>query len=252
MRNKQLKIRLTAIEIKQEVLGRTNEDFLSFAYAYIDEKYTNEDIVRSTYNKYLSVLKKLDSYTKGSLPILNVTKKFLLDYKLYLKNELGNNTNTISINLKCIRVIIKELVRQGLITVDGDPFKALRLKFKASKRKFLYTTELESIRELHLDDDTLIARVRSIFLFCLQTGLRIGDALFLRVEDFTDSQVRYYCQKSDSYETLPLTKVAQSLASSSISSNNDTSGFLFPFIDQNRLTDDLSILNEKKRKTALI
>jgi integrase len=143
------------------------------------------------------------------------------------------------------------LVRRGLISVDSDPFKALRLKYKESKRKFLYPDEIEAICHLELDDNSLIGKVRLIFLFCFETGLRIGDALFLKTKDFNGEYIQYYCQKSDGYETLPLTKEAQRILTLTL--NSSTGGtFIFSFIEENRLFDDLSILNEKKRKTALI
>lgn len=241
----------SAQDIKSEVLGKCSTEFISFANGFINGKYKNRDIEISTFKKYQVVISKLSEFVSGSIPINQINSEFLSKYETYLRTKKKNSTNTIGINMKCIRAIIKELIREGKIKVDNYPFLRYKIKSEEVARKFLFVEEIESIRNINLEPNSAIAQARNIFLFCLETGLRIGDALFLKKENFHDD-IHYYSQKTKVYEMLPLTNRAKILLETAIASTDESYLYAFNYLRDKYMDDAISRLNEKKRKTALI
>ena len=82
-------------------------------------------------------------------------------------------------NFKCIRAIVNEAIRQDELKVDQNPFIKFKLKTEEVKREVLTQEELNKFENLELTKGSTIKACRDIFVFCSQSGLRIGDALRL-------------------------------------------------------------------------
>ena len=240
----------SANQLKLAVTGKVKNDFIEFAEDLFNKKWQTESISISTFKKYESVLTKLKVYCKNELAIRKLNPNFLDKYQTYLSKKLENRKNTIAINMKCIRVVVMELIREGLIKVDDNPFLRYKIEYEETERKFLFPEEIDRIREYPTDPKSRLHSVRLIFLFCLESGLRIGDALFLEKSDFDGSCIRLKIQKTQRYTMLPLTDRGIEILDKYCS--KDDYQYCFPFINPRRLNDPLRWLEEKKRKTSLI
>jgi len=171
--------RFTAKILKKIVEDKNPKCFISFGKKWMQTRYNRKDISYGSLVKYKSHLSKLETFTNGQLTFDEVSYRFLNIYSNYLVNKLGNSTNTVNTNFKCIRAIVNEAIRQDELKVDQNPFIKFKLKTEEVKREVLTQEELNKFENLELTKGSTIKACRDIFVFCSQSGLRIGDALRL-------------------------------------------------------------------------
>jgi integrase len=140
---------------------------------------------------------------RGSLEDLDALKKRLQEY---LSPDLA--PATFNTRRKCLKAFFSYLVSQGAIPANPVAFKALREEGRAR------AVPVEIMQKLlELPDKKTFAGLRNyvLILFTLDTGVRPGEALRLRVEDFNleaaEVVVRPGVAKTKTSRTLPLSAV---------------------------------------------
>lgn len=245
-------IPFTAKMIKSSLTDNSGIDcFLEYSKNWIANRKSRGLITLSTELRYNAVIEKLNTYTKGRLNILEFDYQYLLKYETYLADKLGNNVNTVSSNLKVLRPIFSELVLDGKIEVTRNPF--LRYKFRSAdvKIKYLEVEQIKSIRNMILPQGSKIKESRDIFLFCLNTGFRIGDALGLKLKHVEESHYSFISQKTCNEIYLFKTKESDEIVNY-YSTNKESEDYVFNFLKKVNKDDELIYLKACKSATALI
>ena len=215
------------------MFGKKPESFIDFANQYLEYLLTNGK--SSTRSKALSVIVKLKEFINGKdLLFTDIDVSFIKKYESYLRNIKGNKINTIHSDLKVIRRIVKEAVRESLITDNNNPFKNYKLKWEDSNVIYLNDDEIQRLKELELNPKIMEHHVRNIFVFsCYAGGLRISDVLKLKWRQFDGERIELNTQKSNAKVSILLPNVALRILEIYKVSKLSDSDFIFPFLNNN-------------------
>ena len=204
---------ITSSNVASEIkAGKTVFSFIAFADEYA--KRTLESGDYRTYTKYITFLNKIKLYINGVKPknvlaiprnkmdeyLLNlkkdllfndITLSFLNKFKTYLKNtpnskrpELTLHQNTISKQFDVFKSLynkgVLELKEEGL-EIKYNPFADFDCPTVDTNKEKLTWDEIESIKSLELEQDTLLWHTRNCFLFAFYCAdMRVGDLIQLR------------------------------------------------------------------------
>lgn len=243
--------------------------FIEFVESYIKRTLEAGDYRTST--KYLTMLNKLKYFINGVKPetialiphkgkqydafmekmkkdltFNEITLKFLNSFKTYLQKipntkhpDLTLHPNTISKQFDFFKSLyhkgLNELKEDGL-TIKYDPFSGFECNSINTQKEKLSLEEIESIKSLALEKDSLLWHTRNCFLFSFYTGgIRAGDLIQLRGKDIkkTDTgwRIDYCMDKTGIRKNLLLVPAAVEILKCYISLNNRTSNYIFPLLD---------------------
>lgn len=252
---------LSSEMLRSLVLDENNKDFISLSEDWIATRVEDEEITYRTSVKYKSILKKLRKFCENQsgqeiLPLKNFNKSFIREFTSYMKNELGNHTNTITSNLKCLKAITFYLMGQDHIKHNDNPFNGLKMKHEKPKRKVLTLEEIIKIQELELND-VLLKKVKRIFLFLYETGLRINEALQIEISDVETESLVHILSKQNKGNTkekveLFYTDNAKKIVGELLEEAKDNQFFLFKFLSKSKHTSESKLLSDLSSVTAII
>lgn len=229
-------------QIVNPVVAIKGKDFFKFADEYI--KQFNHQAQKGTYDTYVSKLKKLEKYLgKRSLAFTEITVSFLMKYKNHLKED-GNKINTIAVDLKKIRAIFNQAIREDFVDYSKNPFPKIKIEYERTSKDKLSKEDLDVIRNLDLEPGGYLWDARNIFLFCINCmGERIGAVLRLKVENLQGNSLYYLKNKGKKSKNVDLTPEALRI----LACYPKRKKYLFPYLDGNK-DEHMAV----KTKTALI
>lgn len=222
--------------MKDKIMGKISISFTDYAYAFRDRLEKNEKF--GSHAKVKTVLQKLDEYTENAnLNFGEIDLQFLKDYEKYLRDDLGNSTNTVHSNLKVIRKLFNDAIREELIEPNLNPFIKYKLKLEKTTKEYLTDEELTKIENLKLTKGSTMDHHRNAFIFAAYAGgIRISDILQLKWSNFNGTNVTFQMQKTNDIVSVKLPKKALKYmacyAKITKVKNKDT--FIFPFLDNDR------------------
>ena len=221
---------ISTLSIKENVKGKTIPSFLDYF------KESNEVLKDTnklgTYGHNRSVLKKLKKYLKGKdLTFEEVNYHFLKKYEHYLRNKLGNTTNTVHANLKVIRKLMNAAVREEIIEPGANPFPRYKLSWDNTTKEYLTEEEIFSIENLPLPEDQVINHHRNLYIFATYAGgLRISDLLQLKWQNFNGTHITVTTQKTKEQISVKLPNKALELLQKYLTPKVKPTDFIFPFL----------------------
>ena len=188
--------------------------------SFID--FYNQEIIRyekngkfRTSEKHLFILNKLERYLKEkhSRTTLNFDElniPFLTAYETYLKNDLGNHQNTYYTDLKNMRTIFSNAIRQQVVEPYTSQFFQFTLHQIPTIKGKLTTTEIDDIWKLKLVEGKAMWHARNYFLFSYYcSGMRWGDVCTLKWSNVTnDARLRYVMSKNNKQVDIKLPEKA--------------------------------------------
>ncbi len=147
----------------------------------------------------------------GNLPILDYSREHANEYIHYLLTEKGNKTATVKRRLNGLRPVFKTVCREFELT-DRQIFEGNHIPNlgEDSKDRLPFSnTELQTIWSacVQQDDD-----MRWIIALMIDTGMRLGEVVGLKVEDIIlDAQNPYVVVKPNDARSLKTTGSARSV-----------------------------------------
>lgn len=179
----------------------------------IDQKklLVGNSISKKTLYKY-ELSKKVVSafifykYKAKDFLISEVNYEFIKDYEIYLKSCYKVNHNYAVKQLRYLKQIIEDALKNQLLS--SDPFYGYNLKSELVDKDFLIEPDIVKLLEWKFESSHL-ERVRDMFLFCCFTGLAYIDAYNLRKQDIiTDADgmkwIVIFRTKSSIQANIPL------------------------------------------------
>ncbi len=221
---------ISTLSIKENVKGKTIPSFLEYF------KESNEALKDTnklgTYAHNRSVLKKLKKYLKGKdLTFEEVNYHFLKKYEHYLRNKLGNTTNTVHANLKVIRKLMNAAVREEIIEPGVNPFPRYKLSWENTTKEYLTEEEINKIENLPLPEDQVINHHRNLYIFSSYAGgLRISDLLQLKWHNFNGTHITVTMQKTKEQISVKLPNKALVMLQRYLKPDAKPTDFIFPFL----------------------
>lgn len=196
--------------IRNKINNRTSFDLFEYADKYIEQLYKEED--HASYKKHKTVIKKLRAYVKSdTLPIKSITPSFIKAYEKYLIDEVGNSTNTITVNLKTISKLISDIYRCYNLDETTHPFRNIKLKQERVSKDYLEKEEFKRIRDLKIRAVSPLYDAREIFIFECYTGLRISDILCLKWKNIQEENINIRIRKTKKPFTTYLNKFSKKI-----------------------------------------
>ena len=218
----------TSGKIKDSLLGRSSESFLKYADKFIS-KLSKTDRV-GNYYKYVGVIKKLRKYLKGKdLAFCEITVSFLKDYEQHLSEELKNHPNTIHSNLKTIRKLMNDAVREDIVPIDKNPFYKYKLKLVKTERHYISEEEIKIIENKVITDSPRVKVARDMFIFaCYAGGMRISDVLRLKWENYDGERIVMKTKKTSDILSIKVPNKAKAIMESYFTDKSKSDHFVFP------------------------
>ncbi len=196
--------------IRNRINNRNSFDLFEYADKYIEQLY--KDGKHATYMKNKSVIKKLRFYVrKDTLPVKSITLDFINQYEHYLMNNLGNNRNTTTVNMKALAKLVGDIFRNYDLDETSNPFRKIKFKREQTERVFLEIEDIKKILGLRFKLQSPLYDAREIFLFECFTGIRISDILTLKWRNVTDKEITICMRKTDKPLSIPQQDVVKSI-----------------------------------------
>jgi len=194
--------------IRNRINNRNSFDLFEYADKYIEQSY--KDGKYATYKKNKSVIKKLRFYVrKDTLPVKSITLDFINQYEHYLMNNLGNNRNTTTVNMKALAKLVGDIYRNYDLDEVSNPFRKIKFRREQTDRIFLEIEDIRKIQNLKIKLSSPLYDAREVFLFECYTGIRISDILTLKWKNVTDSKITISMRKTEKPLSIPQSNVAK-------------------------------------------
>lgn len=221
---------VTPKSIKQAISGKTTEQFIPYAELYA-KKIENSGKV-GTFNHVTAVISKLKEYIgKKDFTFGDLSLFFLKSYENYLREEVGNTSNTIHSNMKVLRRIINEAINDELLPYDKNPFLRYKLKWQNTEKAFLNEEELKALEDLNLEPGSMKYHHRNIYVFAAYTGgIRISDLVRLRWENFDGERILLNTAKTGSVISIKLPSKALEIIKLYQQPGQQPHHYIFPFL----------------------
>lgn len=176
------------------------------------------DIAKTTYYKYKRTARYLNEYLMQSLstcnlPVSRINQEFLEGFFKFLRITKKNSHNSSSALINCLKTIMEEPVKKGVIRYN--PFKDLPLSRKPVIRDYLVAEEIKKLQQLQ-DLSEGLCKSRDIFLFTCFTGLAYSDIKALKgsniiVDPDGTKHIEWYRKKTNVLSYVPLLNVAEEI-----------------------------------------
>ncbi len=242
----------TANKMKDAILGRKPESIFKYLDRYVADLRRNNQI--STANRFNATGVKLKEYVKGiDLSFEDITVALLKGFSRHLSEKYKNKTNTIHTNLKSIRKLYNDAIRDEVIDAQSNPFSKFKLTWDKTDKIYLTQEELDKIDNLVLPAGSMISIYKDMFVFaCYAGGLRISDVLQLRRSNFDGSHINVIMQKTNDPVSVMLPTKAKSIIEKYSTGEKLATDFIFPIFDTRvKYSDPVILHQEISRKTAL-
>jgi len=229
-------------KIKEKLTGKTTEDFFKYADKYLSslEKVGNF----GTYKKQKSIIAKIREYQGNkSLTFSEITYTFLKEYEEYLREKLGNKTNTVHTNLKLIRKLINDAINEDLLPSDKNPFSKYKLKQEPSKREYLTEEELKQLENLELNPTINLFHHRNLFVFAVYAGgIRLADVIKLKWKNFDGSNINFRVGKTRNDHSVKLPNKALEILELYKRPTIKEDDYIFPILNSKKDYSDQKFL----------
>ncbi len=176
------------------------------------------DLALTTYYKYQRTATYLKEYLDRKLslkniPLTRVDQAFLEGFFNHLRREKKNSNNSAVALMNCLKTILHEPVKKGVIRYN--PFVSMALTQQPVKRDYLTTEEIKTLQQLDGLTDAM-ERNRDLFLFACFTGLAYSDIATLRsqhiiIDPDGSKHIEKYREKTGILSYVPLLPVAEKI-----------------------------------------
>lgn len=222
------------------------------------------------WKKYNGFCNKLEDFLKeqkaGDLTFAELSPALLSEFKSYLHTlhnvrepEKMLHPNTIALNLRIFKTITSKAVKEGLITMEKNPFLSFENKTIKTTKEKLTDEELQRIGDLDLEEGSRIWDARNIFLFSFYcAGIRIGDLLQLRWLNTTpEGRLVYYMNKNHKKRDLLLIQPAKEILQLYWKEGKKPTDYIFPLLNNDQLfagvirPEDIDTLSPENKKLLM-
>lgn len=225
-RNHDISVRI----VKQSGSGNSAPDFLCYLSSYME--YLEKEGRYSSFRAARALEGKLHRFRKSdTLPLSEITPAFVKQFEEFLIYKVGNSHNTVTECIKTFGKMVNEIYSScEILDSRNNPFNKIHLIRKQTERSYLSEDEINRIMSLHLKKDTPLWHSRNLFFLECYTGLRIGDILSLRWENYDGHSLNLTMHKTSKKISVPLTHKVVILLEDYRDLFCTPDKFIFPFL----------------------
>lgn len=238
--------------IKDKIMGKTSSSFTEYSHKYRDSLEAAGKM--GTHDKVNAVLSKLEDYLNNAeINFGEIDVQFLLKYENYLRKDKGNSTNTIHSNLKIIRKLFNDAIRDEIIEPEINPFIRYKLKWEKPQKEYLTESELKEFENVTLTPDSMLFHHRNAYIFAAYAGgIRISDLLQLQWKNFDGSHITFIMQKTNEAVSIKLPSKALDIINyyKKFNPEENENFYIFPFLKNDTVYDAPSLFKAISSRTA--
>ncbi|WP_456867810.1 phage integrase SAM-like domain-containing protein [Galbibacter sp. BG1] len=229
--------------IKRKITGKKKTDFFIVADQYLDNLLKSEKYRQ--YNTQKNRIKKFKTFVgKQDLAFREISVALLRKFETYLLHEDKKAPRTVVNYLMVIRTVYNRAISDSQASKDLYPFGKgkIQIKFPQSEKIGLSIDEvklLENSNELSPPQQHAVNLWLLSFYFA---GIRFGDLLLLKWDDFKDERLYYRMNKNQKYDSLKIPEKAKAIMGfySQFSNKNN---LVFPDLGETNLNDKKALLS---------
>ena len=214
------------------------------------------------WKKFRVTLGKLQNcFERERISWKDLDRKAMVRFETYLREEVGNATNTIRKEMQRVRRVVKQAIKEEVIKPEDDPFLLYdRPKKEKSNRRKLSLREIEALRGVELEQGTTARKARDTFLFAFYAGgMRFGDLCRIKGQHLTGlrsgtPRVEYRMAKTGTPVSAPLPPPAVELVEHYRAGEHfqGPESFLFPLLEPGDDSGPVKVRRRIASKNALV
>lgn len=193
---------------ERDFFGPTNGSFI--AYCRAELKSRAHEYSPGTYRHKEKAINKLEKFCP-ELGFLELDEKILRSFTAYLKNNIGNCSNTIAREMRQVRFFIRLALYDGHIS--KDPMQRMKFREVETFRPSLSRMELQHLERI-VHSTYMPAGTKEnlkAFLFMCFTGLRFSDLKKLTAKDIEGGSIHIITEKTGRMLAIPMSHRAKNL-----------------------------------------
>lgn len=170
-------------------------------------------------------------YLKTSdYPFNKIDHNTLEGFQRFLKDEKGNNPNTVHKHFQAMRRILVKALQDEVI--QSNPFDRFKPdKRNKSEKARLSLTQVRSIEALELVPGSWLEITRDAFMFSFyNAGIRFGDVARLKWKHIIDGRLKYNMAKTGTGKNINLLNPALAILDKYRLNTPDKEAFIFPIL----------------------
>ena len=193
-------------------LSRYLESFLEYLLI-------NKAVSKNTYDAYKRDLTQFEEFLNK--PIIEATTQDVIAFLSQIENKRSLNRKLSAINSFFDFAYKRELVE--------EKFKIKQAKIPKTLPKFLEKDEiLRAIEHIDYNDSSWFElRDKALILFLYATGLRVSEAMNVKISDIEDGWVRVNMAKGEKQRLVPIAEIALNAINEYLSKRPCSSEYLF-------------------------
>jgi len=177
-------------------LGKCTSDTLNTAFAAKIDALKNDGAIGNMLN-YQSAMRSVEGFAGSRINFGDITVGWLEQYEKHLLGE-GKSYVTVSMYIRCIRAIMNDAIRTGIVKPSRYPFGKGRYKVpKGEGRKLALTIQQIKAVISYTDGLETTERYRDLWFFSYMcNGINFGDMLQLKYRDIENGEIYFYRAKT--------------------------------------------------------
>ena len=195
--------------------------------AFLEYLLINKGVSKNTYEAYKRDLQQFEDYIKKD--IIEADSSDVISFLSSIENKRSLNRKLSAINSFFDFAYKRDLVK--------EKFKIKQAKIPKTLPKFLEKDEiLKAISHIDYNSSWFELRDKALILFLYATGLRISEALNVKLSDIEDGWVRVEMAKGEKQRLVPIADMALNAINEYLSKRPCNSEFLFVNKNCNKLS----------------
>lgn len=238
--------------------GEVSESFLMYAKNRTQEIFDAGGI--RNWKKYNGFCNKLASFLNKKkmkdVVFADITPSFLSSFDMYL-HTLPNerqpdkllHPNTIQVVLNIFKTIINRAIEiDNKMKPEDNPFLKFKYKGVKTEKSKLDANELQTIKDLDLEENSLLWHCRNYFFFSFYcAGIRAGDLIQLRWCNIKGNRLNYQMGKNHKIRDLELVPQALEILKYYYTDDVKPTDYIFPLLDKSKVWASYITQEDKDR-----
>ena len=186
--------------------------------SFLEYLLINKSVSKNTYEAYKRDLVQFEKFLNKT--IIEASSRDIIAFLSNIDNKRSLNRKLSSINSFFDFAYKRELI--------NEKFKIKQAKIPKKLPKFLTKEEiLNSISNINTNSSWFELRDKALILFLYATGLRISEALNVKLSDIEDGWVKVQMAKGEKQRIVPIAKIALEAINKYLKKRKCISEYLF-------------------------
>lgn len=242
--------RVTLKSLKESVVNDNHDSILNYAEEY--HKQLEKERRLYEYKKMKTIINNLESYLDGNkVTPEELNADFIEGFQDHLLRVEGNNPNTTRRKLTTLKAFFTDLQKKELLKTD--PFlQVQKVKKKPTNKTRLTYDQIESIRDLNLEEGSNLWHIRNYFMYSFyNAGIRFSDICTLTWKNIIDGRLVYSMHKTGEGKSIKQLEEHNRILDYYWSEDNKPADYIFPIL-KNKHSDPFELRKEIQSRNAVV